>query len=72
MSLPNEKTRSPIINELKEKEEIRAGIARLKVATTSARGRKLLELSARILETEAPLLELDEINASLGREYNYE
>ena len=72
MSLPNEKSRSPIINELKEKEEIRAGIARLKVATTSARGRKLLELSARILETEAPLLELDEINASLGREYNYE
>ena len=72
MSLPNEKSRSPIINELKEKEEIRAGIARLKVATTSARGRKLLELSARILDTEAPLLELDEINASLGREYNYE
>ncbi len=71
MSLPNEKS-SSIINELKEKEEIRAGIARLKAATTSARGRKLLELSARILETEAPLLELDEINASLGREYNYE
>ncbi len=65
MSLPSEKSRSPIINELKEKEEIRAGIARLKAATTSARGRKLLELSARILETEAPLLELDEINASL-------
>ena len=67
MSLPNEKYLAQPDHQRAEKEKIKREIAQLIAVTPSAKRRKLLELSARILETDAPLLELDEINAMLGR-----
>ena len=72
MSLPNEKYLTQPVDQESEKEKIKQEIARLIAVTPSVKRRKLLELSARILETDAPLLELDEINALLGRTYRYE
>lgn len=72
MSLPNEKYLAQPVDQELEKEKIKQEIARLIAATSSPKRRRLLELSARILETDAPLLDLDEINALLGREYRYE
>lgn len=67
MSLPNEKYFAQSANQVAEKEKLKLEIARLIAITPSAKRRRLLELSARILETDAPLLELDEINVMLGR-----
>ena len=72
MSLPNEKYLAQSGQQQIEKEKLKSEIARLQATTSSVRGRRLLELSARILDTDAPLLELDEINEALGREYPYE
>lgn len=72
MSLPNEKYIAPPDNQQVEKEKLKQEIAQLIAVTPSVKRRKLLELSARILDTDAPLLDLDEINALLGREYRYE
>ncbi|HEX4948326.1 MAG TPA: hypothetical protein VFZ34_16750 [Blastocatellia bacterium] len=72
MSLPNEKFLAPPNNQEAEREKIKQEIAQLMAVTPSAKRRKLLELSARILETDAPLLDLDEINEMLGRKYRYE
>lgn len=68
MSLPNE----IYIAQEAEQEKLKQEIAQLQAMTSSVRGRKLLALSACILETSAPLLELDEINELLGRKYHYE
>ena len=72
MSLPNEKSLAQAANQEAKKETLKQEIAQLIARTPSAKRRRLLELSARILETDAPLLDLDEINALLGREYRYE
>lgn len=72
MSLPNEKYLTQPDPQRAEKEKIKQEIAQLIAITPSAKRRRLLELSARILDTDAPLLEMDEINAMLGREYRYE
>lgn len=72
MSLPNEKYSVAPLNQDAEKENLKQEIARLIAATPSVKRRKLLERSAAILDTDAPLLDLDEINTLLGREYRYE
>jgi hypothetical protein len=72
MSLPNEKYIASLDNQRAEKEKLKEEIAQLIAVTPSAKRRRLLELSARILDTDAPLLDLDKINALLGREYHYE
>ncbi len=72
MSLPNEKYIAPPDKQRAEKEKLKQEIAQLMAATPSVKRRKLLKLSARILDTDAPLLDLDEINALLGRAYCYE
>ena len=72
MSLPNENPHMQSVNQEAEKERLKQEIAQLIANTVSPQRRRLLELSARILDTDAPLLTIDEINARLGREYRYE
>ena len=65
MALP--KSRINKHSETKQKEEIRQRMQTLKPQTEL--GRKMIEQSLKVLDSETPLLTIDEINRALERNY---
>lgn len=55
-------------SDAKQKEEIRQRMQALKPQTEL--GRKMIEQSLKVLDSETPLLTVDEINRALEREYS--
>ncbi len=66
MAVPKNRIRKPASAE--QKEVIRRRLRALKPQTEL--GRKMIEQSLKVLDSETPLLTVDEINRALEREYS--